>query len=228
MAKKITLSGKKKGNLTNKLTKAKPKLEISKKKLTKSQQQKYNQEIKSQEKWVKQRVDELRKAKVWTEIYHTTWEGYIKLLEYKYVNLKKRNDKLPHIAIYKLQKDTVERIKESFRQIEIINSQLHGKPKQELLDSDELKSLLLNLAHYQSLGGQLVTVERNNFGTLLFSIGLKILLESVQPELRERLLNFVREFNDLNVMVQRLTGKSTSSITLEQNREGQVIDIIIN
>jgi len=87
--------------------------------------------------------------------------------------------------------------------------------------------MLLNLAHYQSLGGQLVTIDRNYFGTLLLSIGLKIMLESVQPELKERLLGFITEFNDLNAMVQRLTGKKMSSIKLEYNKKNKVVDIVI-
>ena len=178
------------------------------------------------------KVDELKKGNTWKEMYFSTWGGYIKLLEFEKISLGRNsnrfNPNLPHVGIEKLQKQSVENIKESFRQVEIINPHLHKKYKQDLLDSSELKNMLLNLAHYQSLGGQLVTVDRNNFGTLLLSVGLKILLESVQPELRERLLNFVKEFNDLNIMVQRLTGKLTPSITLEYNKERKITDIVIN
>jgi len=227
----MTKTGINKVNSTKKLTKTKPKLEKSKNKLTKGEQKKYRQEIKEQKEWVSKKVEKLKKSNVWNDVYFSTWEGYIKLLEFEDVNLaghsNRFNSNLPHVGIEKLQKQTVEKIKESFRQIGIINPHLHKKYKQDLLDSDELKYMLLNLAHYQSVGGQFVTVDRNYFGTLLLSIGLKIILESVQPELKERLTGFIKEFNDLNAMVQRLTGKKMSSINVEYNKENKVVDIIV-
>jgi len=230
MTKKLTKISTNKEKTTRSLTKKKPKLGKSKKKLTKKQQAIYRKEIKTQEKWVAKKADELKKGNTWREMYFTTWEGYIKLLEFEDVNLAGNNNRfnpnLPHIGINKLQNETVENIKESFRQIEIINSHLHKSYKQNLLDSDELKNLLLNLAHYQSLGGQLVTIDRNYFGTLLLSIGLKILLESVEPELKEKLLSFIKEFNDLNAMVQRLSRRTMPSIKLEYNKQNQVTDIM--
>ena len=143
MEKKLTNSGIKSGNSKSKLTKKKPKLGKSKKKLTKQEKEKRNQEIKAQEEWVKKEVTELKNGNTWKEMYYTTWDGYIKLLEYEDVPTKRKNKNLPHVAIYKLQKEAVERMKESFRQIEIINRHLYKKPKQELLDSDELKNMLL-------------------------------------------------------------------------------------
>jgi hypothetical protein len=43
------------------------------------------------------------------------------------LNLKRKNKNLHHVAIHKLQKETVERIKESFRQIGIINPPLYAQ-----------------------------------------------------------------------------------------------------
>jgi len=160
-------------------------------------------------------------------MFFTSWDGYVKLLEYENINTKKRNENLPHVAIHKLQKKTVDDIKESFRQIEIINAHLYKKYKQNLLDSDELKYLLLNLANYQPVGTQLVTTDRNNFGSLIFAIGLKILLESVEPELKERLIHFVKDFNDLNRMVQRLTGNPMPIIKIEYDKNLRVVDITV-
>lgn len=209
------------------LTKLKQKSVKQRKKLTKIEQDKLKKELKKQEKWVSKSVKELKKSRTWADMFFSSWNGYVKLLEYENVNTKKRNENLPHVAIHKLQKETVNNIKESFRQIEIINLHLHKKYKQDLLDSDELKHLLLNLANYQSVGGQLVTAERNSFGSLLFAIGLKILLESVEPELKERLINFVKDFNDLNAMVQRLTGNQMPIIKIEYDKNRRVVDIII-
>jgi hypothetical protein len=77
-------------------------------------------------------------------------------------------------------------------------------------------------------GGSLEKADKNAFGSLLTSIGLKIMLDVLPDELQDLLLNSIDEFNKINNVVSKLTGKKMPLIQLEKNRQNKVIDIIIS
>jgi len=153
--------------------------------------------------YCKKRNEEL--SKYYSKYYFTTAEDFVRLVDYHpyrfSTDIKKELAGIGHLRI---QRETVETILEVIRQLNhIIGTGFTRTYKQELLDSDEINNLLVELLE-QGEFSRVEKIDRYEFAQKLFNSSMKILIDEAPEPIKKYLVKHIHDFYDMATIPTQL------------------------
>jgi len=130
--------------------------------------------------------------------YFTPEDDYVRLVDY-YKNhySKEIQEELRGIAHSRIQRETVVHILRAIRQLnQILRSGLTRKYKQEILDSDEINNLIIELLEQGEFSTK-ENINRYEFAEKLFNSSMKILIDEAPEPIKKYLVEHINKFYDM-------------------------------
>lgn len=140
-----------------------------------------------------------------SKYYFTNDEDFVRLIDYfKYHHSTDKQEDLEGVAHHRIQKAAVKEILRAVRQLnQILGNGLTRKYKQEIIDSDEINNLVIELLE-QGKYSRVEKIDRYEFAQKLFNTSMKILIDEAPEPIKKHLVKHIHDFYDMATIPTRL------------------------
>jgi len=133
-----------------------------------------------------------------SKYYFTSEDDYVRLIDYhKFHYSKEIQEELRGIAHSRIQRETVIEILRAIKQLnQILGHGLTRKYKQDILNSDEVNNLIIELLEQGEYSRE-EKINKYEFAQKLFNTSMKILIDEAPVPIKKYLVKHINEFYDM-------------------------------